>query len=77
MDIRKKLTDLKAPTSIRKAAGQLQPLPRTMDALIQSFLDAADPMEVEFNVLWGLIYLNIQVENPVRSCLYLLILMWL
>lgn len=63
LDIRKRITDIKTPAAIRGLGGQLQPLPKTLDALIHSFNEAVDPQTVQFKELWGLIYLNIRVQN--------------
>jgi hypothetical protein len=54
----------KAPNTLpitKKLLNHMQPLPRTVANLVGYFISAIKPFETDFNVLWGLLHLNLMV----------------
>jgi hypothetical protein len=62
-EIRKKVVDPKSNAAIRRVMSSIQPLPRSMATLNGSFITALTPENVQFDFLWGLVYLNLKVAN--------------
>jgi hypothetical protein len=61
LEIRKKSTDSSEPSLVRKLMSTMHMLPRTIVTLIAALSTSISPREAEFDVLWGLIHLNLKV----------------
>jgi hypothetical protein len=61
VEIRKMMTDPKSSGSVRRLMASIQPLPRSMATLNGSFISAVAPHSVQFDFLWGMVYLNLKV----------------
>jgi hypothetical protein len=66
-EIQGKITDVASNSSMKRQMGKIQPLPRTLAALTRIFSQLVDPLEIKFDLLWGLIYLNLKVRIPVNE----------
>ena len=62
-EIQRKLKDPASAPVAKRQMARIQPLPRTLSSLTQSFEKTLSPHEVEFGLLWGLIYLNLRVRS--------------
>jgi hypothetical protein len=60
-EIRKMMMDPKSSGSVRRLMASIQPLPRSMATLNGSFISAVAPHSVQFDFLWGMVYLNLKV----------------
>jgi len=61
-DIRRRGLDKDALPATKRLLNHLQLIPRTLATLIGIFTKAISPNEADFNVLWGLLDLNIAVS---------------
>jgi hypothetical protein len=52
---------------MKRLLGRIQPLPRLLSTLTRKFAGLVAPSEVRFDLLWGLIYLNLKVKKE-SSC---------
>jgi hypothetical protein len=66
-EIRKKVTDPKSSAAIRRVMASIQPLPRSMATLNDSFISALTPQPVQFDFLYGLVYLNLKVAKTIKE----------
>jgi hypothetical protein len=60
-EIREKLMDPHSSASLRRLMSSIQPLPRSMETLNGSFISTVSPQNVQFDFLWGMVYLNLKV----------------
>jgi hypothetical protein len=60
-EIRKKVMDPKSSPSLRRLMSSIQPLPRSMETLNGSFISTVSPQNIQFDFLWGMVYLNLKV----------------
>jgi hypothetical protein len=74
MEIQGKLTDTSSTRDMKRQMGRIQPFPRTLNTLTQAFESLVVPYPVKFDVLWGMVYLNLKVtlgssieDNPDSS----------
>jgi hypothetical protein len=64
-EIQGKLTDASSTRDMKRQMGRIQPFPRTLNTLTQAFETLVEPYkEVKFDLLWGLVYLNLKVLSP-------------
>jgi hypothetical protein len=63
-EIRKKVMDPKSSPSLRRLMSSIQPLPRSMATLNGSFISSVTPENVQFDFLWGMVYLNLKLSYP-------------
>jgi hypothetical protein len=61
VEIRRMMVDPKTSASVRRLMASIQPLPRSMATLNGSFISAVAPHSVQFDFLWGMVYLNLKV----------------
>jgi hypothetical protein len=66
-DIRKILADSKAPSFTKGLLIQIIPLLPSLDTLVTQFTVAINPFDVDVNILWGLIDLNIKASGSSTS----------
>jgi hypothetical protein len=62
LDIRKRGNAQGVPAVTKRILNHIQPLPRSLTNLTSIFTSEILPFEADFNVLWGLLYLNIKVS---------------
>jgi hypothetical protein len=62
-EIQGKLTDAASNASMKRQMAKIQPLPRTLATLTRYFSHLVDPLELKFDLIWGLIYLNLKVRT--------------
>jgi hypothetical protein len=60
-DIQEKASD-PSYAQMRRTLLGLKPVPQTLFSLTSTFASALEPHEIEFNILWGLLFLNIKVS---------------
>jgi hypothetical protein len=60
-EIREKLKDPHSSAPLKRSMTSIQPLPRSMETLNGSFISAVSPQNVQFDFLWGMVYLNLKV----------------
>jgi len=60
-EIRGKLMDPDSSASLRRSMSSIQPLPRSIGTLNDSFISAVSPQNIQFDFLWGMFYLNLKV----------------
>jgi hypothetical protein len=61
-DIQEKASDQIYNAQMRRLLMGIQPLPRTLSNLADTFETALAPHAVELNILWGLLYLNVKAS---------------
>lgn len=61
-EIQKRGTEREATGVTKRLLNHLQPLPRSLNNLVNTFTSAVQPAVPRFNVLWGLLYLNIKAR---------------
>jgi hypothetical protein len=61
-DIQEKATNQIYNSQMRRLLMGIQPLPRTLFNLTDTFQTALNPYTIELNSLWGLLYLNVKVR---------------
>lgn len=66
-EIRKMMMDPKSSAPVRRLMASIQPLPRSMATLNGSFISAVAPHSVQFDFLWGMVFLNLKVAKASRS----------
>ena len=66
-DIQEKAADQKHDSTTRRILMGLQPLPRTLYNLCETFTLALDPHEIELNIIWGLLFLIIKVDSHTNA----------
>jgi len=67
-EIQRRGNEREATGVTKRLLNHLQPLPRSLNNLINTFTSAIQPSVPNFNVLWGLVYLNIKARlNPIRG----------
>jgi hypothetical protein len=59
--IRKRNTAATLPAA-KSLLNGIQPLPRTLNDLITHFASAIKPLEAEYDALWGLLDINVEVR---------------
>jgi hypothetical protein len=62
-DIQEKATNQIYDSHMRRLLMTIQPLPRTLFNLTDTFQTALSPHTIELNTLWGLLYLNVKVKT--------------
>jgi hypothetical protein len=62
-EIRTRAADLRTAPATRRLLNNMQPLPRSLLNLLQTFAAAISPLTADFKVLWGLMDLNIKVRR--------------
>ena len=62
-EINCKLKDPQSGSAMKRQMGRIQPLPRILGALTGRFAGLVSPLDVRFDLIWGLIYLNLKVRN--------------
>ena len=62
MEIRQKTSEKSGSPATKKLMFTLQPLSRTMQALVNNFNKSIAPHEVQFDAFWGLICLNLRLS---------------
>jgi hypothetical protein len=65
-EIRMKVMDPKSSPTLRRLMSSIQPLPRSMATLNGSFISSVSPENVQFDFLWGMVYLNLKVANMLK-----------
>ncbi len=66
-ETRRMMVDPKSSATVRRLMATIQPLPRSMATLNGSFISAVAPHSVQFDFLWGMVYLNLKVGIDSRS----------
>lgn len=61
-EIKERASDQACNATMRKTLHTIQPLPKSLSNLTSSFTDVLAPYKIEFNILWGLLFLNIKVS---------------
>ncbi len=61
-EIRRRGVDPQVLPITRRLLNHIQPFPRTLATFIGIFMGAIIPEEADFNVVWGLLDLNIKVR---------------
>lgn len=61
-EIRKILADPQALPFTKRLLIQIIPLPQSLDALLTRFTGTINPLDADFNILWGLVDLNIKLS---------------
>jgi hypothetical protein len=61
-EIQGKLIDPSSTRDMKRQMGRIQPFPRTLNTLTQAFESLVVPHPVKFDVLWGMVYLNLKVN---------------
>ncbi len=62
-EIHGKLTDSASTPAMKRLLGRIQPLPRLLSTLTRRFASLVAPSDVRFDLVWGLIYLNLKVRE--------------
>ncbi|KAH0564815.1 hypothetical protein GP486_001804 [Trichoglossum hirsutum] len=67
-EIQKKLTNQGSTIAMKRQLRRIQPFPRVLSALVQQFEGLVAPHQLKFDLLWGLIYLNLRLsyDSPER-----------
>ena len=60
-EIHGKLDDAASGAATSTQLARIQPLPRILGALARKFASLLYPLETRFDLVWGLIYLNLKV----------------
>lgn len=55
--------DTSSTPAMKRLLGRIQPLPRTLSALTRNFASLVAPQEARFDLVWGMIYLNLKVRQ--------------
>ena len=61
-ELRQKTTAKDSSPAVKRLTSQLSPLTRTITTLISAFTKSILPHEARFDVLWGLIHLNLKLS---------------
>jgi len=61
-EIKERASDQSCNATMKKTLHTIQPLPKSLSNLTSSFTDVLAPYEIELNILWGLLFLNIKVR---------------
>jgi tetratricopeptide (TPR) repeat protein len=61
-EIQGKLIDPSSTRDMKREMGRIQPFPRTLNTLTQAFESLVVPHPVKFDVLWGMVYLNLKLS---------------
>jgi len=61
-DIQEKATNQVYNAQMRRILMGIQPLPRTLSHLTETFETALTPHAIELNILWGLLFLNVKAS---------------
>jgi len=62
-EIQMKLTDPASTSIMKRQMARIQPLPRALYTITRLFSNLVVPIEVKFDLLWGMIYLNLKVRH--------------
>jgi hypothetical protein len=62
-EIHGKLMDTSSTPAMKRHLGRIQPLPRTLSTLTRNFASLVAPQEARFDLVWGMIYLNLKVRK--------------
>jgi hypothetical protein len=62
-EIHGKLMDASSTSVMKRHLGRIQPLPRILSALTRKLASLVAPQEVRFDLVWGMIYLNLKVRK--------------
>lgn len=62
-EIHGKLMDTSSTPAMKRHLGRVQPLPRTLSNLTRHFANLVAPQVARFDLVWGMIYLNLKVRN--------------
>jgi len=68
-DIKEKASDQTCTASMRRTLMTIVSLPKSLSNLTSSFIEVLAPHNIEFNILWGLLFLNIKVSVRTDSSL--------
>ncbi|CZR55427.1 uncharacterized protein PAC_05315 [Phialocephala subalpina] len=61
-EIQAKLTESPSTPLIRRQIVKIQPLPHALASLTRKFSNLVTPEEVNFEIIWGLVYLNLKLS---------------
>ena len=61
-ELRQKTVDKEASPAVKRLTSSLIPITRTINALVTAFTKSILPHEARFDVLWGLIHLNLKLS---------------
>lgn len=75
-EIQSKLTDPASTPVMKRLMTKIHPLPRFLSTLARLFTKTISPREVSFDLLWGVIYINLKLsygslERLTRTCNWL------
>lgn len=62
-EIRTQIADPNSSAELIRLMRSIQPLPRSMATLNSSFILAVSPESVQFDFVWGMVYLNLKVPS--------------
>jgi hypothetical protein len=62
-EINGKLKDPQSGSPMKRQLARIQPLPRMLGTLTRRFALLVSPLDVRFDLVWGLIYLNLKVRE--------------
>jgi hypothetical protein len=60
-EIQSKIKDPASTTPVIKHMGRIQPLPSVLAALFRNFSNLLAPFVIKFDLVWGIVYLNLKV----------------
>jgi hypothetical protein len=66
-EVQGKLTDVSSTPQMRRQLGRIHPFPRTLNALVKTFEGLVNPHNAKFDILWGLVHLNLKVHFLLTS----------
>jgi len=60
-EIQGKITDPTSTSAMKRNMSKIQPISRLFSTLTRMFSSKVEPFEVKFDLLWGLVFLNLKV----------------
>lgn len=66
-DLRKHMNDPSTPPQARRLLSAIMPFPRALQTLVGQFTGSINPYDVDVNILWGLVDLNLKARIQAES----------
>lgn len=59
--------DPSSTSTVKRHMARLQPLPQVLGLLTRTFIRLVIPLDVDFEIVWALIYINLKVSNLIQE----------
>lgn len=60
-EVQSKVKDPGSSSTMRRNLSRIQPLGQSLATLYKNFAELIDPLELRFDLIWGLVYLTLRV----------------